>query len=192
MKVKVGMLLEKYAVQFEKIRQVMADADKAYKDLPPEQRIIHSKRTRADYIADFFRSFVVKHLLDDTNIRILPYGSLRIIIKDECQLTFKKLNNNLIPSYIPKWFHNDKSFRESLKEMPKLATKLVAGYRWEPVGQSQLYLIQTLDKGVQWSVELSEPETQAEKQHIELISKQPQNAGKKVFPKGQLNKKDSV
>ncbi len=182
MTIKVKALMEKYAVQFEKIRQVMADADKAYKDLPAEQRIIHSKRTRASYIADFFRSFVLKHLLDDPDIRIPPSGSLRIIIKDECQLTFKKLDDNLKPSYLPKWFKNYRASGEFPVDMPEPTTNLVAGYRWQAIEQSHLYLIQPIGNGIQWSVEFSESE--ATEQPTESISTQPTGVSKRVFPKG--------
>ena len=190
MKIKVKTLMEKYSVQFEKIRQVMADADKAYKALPAEQRLIHSKRTRASYIADFFRSFVLKHLLDDPDIRIPPGGSLRIIIKDECQLTFKKLNDNLKPSYLPKWFLKHSSSSKFLGDMPEPTTNLVAGYRWEAMEQSHLYLVQPIGDGIQWSGEFSEPE--ATEQPTESICNQPAEVSRKVFPKGQPNKPESV
>lgn len=186
MKIKVKALMEKYSIQFEKIKQVMANADKAYKGLPAEQRLIHSKRTRASYISDFFRSFVIKHLLDDPDIRIPPHGYLRIIIKDECQLTFKKLNDNLKPSYLPTWFFNNSSSDKFLGDMPEPTTNLVAGYRWEPIGQSHLYLVQPVGNGIQWSVEFSEPD--AIEQSTESISNQPEKVSKKVFPKGQVNK----
>jgi len=189
---KAKILLEKYPIQFEKIRKVMALADQAYKNLPAEQRIVHSKRTRADFIADFFRSFAVRHLSDEKHIRILPHGYLKILIKDECLLTFKKLNNNLKPSYVPKWFYDDVSFNGSFKNMPKPAAKLVAGYRWEPVGQSFLHLVQPLGKGVQWSVELSEPETEESKKSSETTAHQQEENKIKVFPKGRLNKNTSV
>ena len=182
MTIKVKALLEKYAVQFEKIRQVMADADKAYKDLPAEQKLIHSKRTRASYIADFFRSFILKHLLDDPDIRIHPSSSLRIIIKDECQLTFKKVNANLTPSYLPKWFFNYSSSDKFIGDMPEPTTNLVAGYRWEAIEPSHLYLIQPIVDNIQWSVKFSEPA--AAEQPTESISTQPVEVSKRVFPKG--------
>jgi hypothetical protein len=189
--IRVNELLEKYAPQFERIRQVMAKADEAYKDLPAEQRLIHSKRTRASYIADFFRNFVLKHLQDDPDIRIPPYGTLRLVIRDECQLTFKKLNENLKPSYIPTWFYDDKPDDE-LQAMPEPTTNLVAGYRWRTTDQSHLYLVQPLENGVQWAVELSQPEKEASKETNEAKSHQPERVTRKVFPKRQLNKEESV
>jgi hypothetical protein len=173
-------LVNKYPVQLEEIRMAMAKADEAYKKLPPEQRRVHRKRTRADQIADYFYDNLLG--LDDPLLRLFPrYGTLRIIINDEYQLTFKKLNHSLQPSYWPKWFFPEESEGNTFRNMPNPTTNVVAGYRYEILEQSCFYLVCPSAKFI---IELSEPEPELVEEQGKVDQESPEPPKRKrVFPK---------
>jgi len=93
------------------------------------------------------------------------YGSLRLLIEDKFQLTFKKVDRNLKTSYIPTnrqvKFYNHAHFGETeFPDMPEDVTNIYAGYLWEPLDNSRIYLVCPDGNRILWNIELVEPQEQ--------------------------------
>jgi hypothetical protein len=178
------------APHLEKIRAVLSGADKSYKDLDPEVRRVHSKRTRAGNIADYICDHVYKNLLEDPDVKIRRrYGSLRMIVCDKYQLTFKKLNDNLKPSYIPaRWrlpLHGSDENKPEFEGMPEGIINLIAGYRWDQLEPSKFYLECPSGSNIIWVLELTgTSESEGMEQAKKGITEKPVVHRKRVFSKG--------
>jgi hypothetical protein len=90
---------------------------------------------------------------------------LRLLIEDKFQLTFKKVNNNLKASYIPtnrqmRFYNHIHSAQDEFPGMPPEVTNIYAGYLWEPLDASQIYLICPDGKRILWHIDLVEPQGQ--------------------------------
>lgn len=153
----------------EQIRVWVAEADSAYKNLDPNIRRVHSPRTRSSNISDYIKDFVYQTIIDRENeLHIKPryrYGSLRLLIEDKFQLTFKKIDRNLKPSYIPtnrqaRFYDHDHSGQCEFPSMPEEVTNLYAGYQWEPLDSSSIYLVCPNGNRILWYVALVEPQAQ--------------------------------
>jgi hypothetical protein len=154
----------------EQIRKWVADAEMAYKDLDPSIRRVHSPRTRSSNISDYIKDFVYQTIIGQEEfsqkIKVrYHHGSLRLLIEDRFQLTFKKVDNNLKPGYIPttrqvRFYNHDHFGQTEFDNMPEEVTNIYAGYQWEPLDNSRIYLICPDGNRILWNVELVEPQEQ--------------------------------
>lgn len=148
------------------IRHWVADAETAYKGLDPGVRRVHSPRTRSSNISDYIKDYVYQTIIGQQDIQqkikpIYRYGSLRLLIEDKFQLTFKKLDKNLRPSYWPtsrqtRFYSQDNSGQSGLAGMPPAVTNVYAGYQWEPLDDSRIYLVCPNGNRILWFVQLVE------------------------------------
>jgi len=162
--------ISRLAPYLEQIRVWVAEAESAYKRLDPSIRMIHSPRTRSSNISDYIKSSVYQSIIgqedSNPNIRVrYHYGSLRILIEDKFQLTFKKVDKNLKPSYIhtnrqTRFYNHDHFGQNEFIGMPQEVTNIYAGYLWEPLDNSQIYLVCPDGNSILWHIELVEPQGQ--------------------------------
>ena len=187
--------LPRLAPYLVKIRECVANAEKEYKSLDASVRRVHSPRTRSSNISDYIRDFVYKNLIVDPNIRASNrYGSIRLLIEDQFQLTFKKLDRNLRPSYIPTSrqgdFYSQLNHQLEFDNMPEEVTNVIAGYQWQPLDGSRIYLVCPDGIDILWFIELIEPAKEAVKETIVEGKKSSTQSQKRVFPKRKTIKEE--
>lgn len=138
---------------------ILTRAIDSYKNIDPEVKAVHSARTRTSNISDYIRLYVVQEMAGTPNVSLKSrYGQLRLVIEDKFQLTFKKLDRNLLPSYIPtdRWrdFMNQITTQSELDNMPSPVTNAVVGYQWDGFASARVLIVCPNGRRVEWKLEI--------------------------------------
>jgi hypothetical protein len=169
----------------------MAEADKEYKNQDARVRLRHSKRTRASNIVDFVCEYISKKFADHPDIKPkFRNGSIRLVILGKYQLTFKKLTENLKPSYIPAFFPESQGGHQLDQNynLPESLRNLVAGYVWQGADSSRFHLVCPAGDQAQWTFELKEPEAEKVEHGKQITQDNTQQPKNRVSPKSQTNR----